>query len=433
MKNSCYNSFISLSEKTSVIFNALSDAFLFVYAIDKSIWNDPVKMGIEHPALFKKLCEHGFYVEDDVDEFQILQRLNRTIVENKKDYFIIINPTLACNYKCWYCYENHIPHSKMSAETLERVFKHMTHVVETQSQLQSFPIAFLGGEPLLYFKDIVLPIIRFHDGLCKQYNIPYKSIGFTSNGGLLKPEMIETLAQYKNMEFQITLDGGKELHNKTRYSFKGQDTYTLILHNISSLLRNGINVRLRINYTAEGLDSLTEIADDLSSLSEEERKYLTVDFHQVWQERKTEKDLEGIRAVIDYFTFKRFTVIFNDVNMVRNPCYGDRRNTAVINYNGDIYKCTAKDFNEANREGYLDKDGNIVWLKSQDYRANIRFKDGFCNTCRIAPLCGGGCSRYMLEQDQNANKSCLYKSEERIDELILDRLDMFIRNRQLYG
>lgn len=433
MKNSCYNSFIPLSKKTDIVFNALSDVFMFTHKIDKIFWNDPDKMEMEYPALFKKLCKHGFYVEDDIDEFQILNHQNQAIVENKKDYFIIINPTLACNYRCWYCYENHIPHSKISAETLERIFKHMTHIVETNSQLQSFPIAFFGGEPLLYFKDIVLPIIRFHNTLCKQYNILYKSIGFTSNGGLLNQEMITTLAQYENVQFQITLDGGKEAHNKIRYSYKGQDTYTVILHNIISLVKNGINVRLRINYTSNSLDSLTDIADDLSTLSKDDRNLLEVDFHQVWQERSLSNDLDGIRNVVDYFYEKKLRVIFNDVNMIRNPCYGDRRNTAVINYNGDIYKCTAKDFNEINRDGYLNEKGDIIWLKSQDYRTNIRFKDEFCNTCRIAPLCGGGCSRYMLEQDQKVNKSCLYKSEERINELILDRLDMFIRNKLSHG
>ena len=242
------------------------------------------------------------------------------------------------------------------------------------------------------------------------------------------------LAQYENVQFQITLDGGKEAHNKIRYSYKGQDTYTLILRNIMSLLKNGIRVRLRINYTAESLDSLTDIADDLSMLSENDKSRLEVDFHQVWQERSLSKDLDGIRNVVDYFDEKKSNVIFNDVNMLRNPCYGDRRNTAVINYNGDIYKCTANDFTEANREGFLDEDGNIVWLKSQDYRANIRFKDGKCKNCRIAPLCGGGCSRHLLARDLGQEEDCLFgASEERIDELILDRLDMFIRNRQLHG
>lgn len=434
MKRSLYNTLIPVSENTDILYNALSDAFLFVRQMDKELWENPAKMEVKRPVLFKQLCDYGFYVEDKTDEFQILQRLNRSVIENEKDYFIIINPTLACNYKCWYCYENHIPRSKMSAETLDRVFKHMTHIVQTHTLLQRFPIAFFGGEPLLYFKDIVLPIIRFHDTLCKQYHIPYKSIGFTSNGGLLNPEMIAVLAQYENVQFQITLDGGKEAHNKIRYSYKGQDTYTLILRNIMSLLKNGIRVRLRINYTAESLDSLTDIADDLSMLSENDKSRLEVDFHQVWQERSLSKDLDGIRNVVDYFDEKKSNVIFNDVNMLRNPCYGDRRNTAVINYNGYIYKCTANDFTEANREGFLDEDGNIVWLKSQDYRANIRFKDGKCKNCRIAPLCGGGCSRHLLARDLGQEEDCLFgASEERIDELILDRLDMFIRNRQLHG
>lgn len=434
MKKSLYNTLIPLSSKTDVLYNALSDTFLFVRKMNKDLWANPQKMKTEHPTLFKYLCDNGFYVEDSLDEFQTLQLLNQTIVNNEKDYFIIINPTLACNYKCWYCYENHIPHSKMSVEILNRVYKHMTNIVKTHTQLQSFPISFFGGEPLLYFKDIVLPIIRFHDKLCKENNIPFKSIGFTSNGGLLDLEMIEILAQYENVQFQITLDGGKKEHNKIRYSFTGQDTYTQILHNVVSLLKNGINVRLRINYTSKSLNSLTEIADDLSVLSEEEKNHLKVDFHQVWQERELSKDLDGIRDVVNYFDEKKSNVIFNDVNMLRNSCYGDRRNTAVINYNGDIYKCTANDFSVANREGYLDGNGDIVWLKSQDYRANIRFKNEKCKSCRIAPLCGGGCSRHLLARDSGKEKDCLFDSdEERLDELVLDRLDMFIRNKQLYG
>ena len=433
MKKSLYNTLISLSSKTDVLYNALSDTFMFVRKMNDSLWADPEKMKSERPALFKQLCDNGFYVEDGFDEFQTLQRLNQKVVNNDRDYFIIINPTLACNYKCWYCYESHVPRSKMSEDTLNRLFKHMTHIVKTHTRLQSFPIAFFGGEPLLYFKDVVLPIIRFHDKLCRDNNIPFKSIGFTSNGGLLTPEIIDTLAEYGNVHFQITLDGGKEAHNNTRYSYKGQDTYTLILNNVMLLLKKGINVRLRINYTSENVSTLTDIADDLSGLSEAEKNYLTVDFHQVWQERELSKDLEGIRTVVDYFDEMRSNVIFNDVNMLRNGCYGDRRNTAVINYNGDVYKCTANDFTEANREGYLDENGNIVWLKSQDDRANIRFKNGACKNCRIAPLCGGGCSRHLLARAAGQEKDCLFESEERIDELVLDRLDMFIRNKQLYG
>ena len=433
MKNSYYNSIIPLSEKTDVAYNALSDVFVFLNSNIKDMWNDFIKMKTECPTLYSKLCENGFYIEDSIDELELLQHLNQTIVENDKNYFMIINPTLACNYKCWYCYENHIPNSKMSAETLDKIYKHMNHVIETYGELQSFPIAFFGGEPLIYFKDIVLPIIRFHDKLCKENNISWRSIDFTSNGGLLNPEIIEALACYDNVQFQITLDGGKEMHNRIRFSYKGHDTYTLILRNVMSLLKSGIEVRLRINYTSESIGSLYQIADDLKDLSEEESMLLEVDFHQVWQERKLGRDLEGIREVVNYFIAKRLNVIFNNIDMVRRPCYGDVRSSIVVNYNGDIYKCTARDFNESNKDGYLDKSGNIIWIRPQEHRMGIRFKDGICSKCRIAPLCGGGCSRYMLEQEQKMNKACIYQSDERIDELILDRLDMFIRNRHKNG
>ena len=434
MKKSKYNSLIPLSSKIDLLYNALSDTFLFVHKMDDKVWSNSKKLEIEHPSLFKKLCENGFYVEDCFDEFETLQRLNQAVVNNDRNYFIIINPTLACNYKCWYCYENHIPHSKMSEETLDRVYKHMVNVIKTHTKLQSFCISFFGGEPLLHFKDIILPIIHFYNRLCEENDISFTGIGFTSNGGLLNSEIVETLAQYKNVQFQITLDGGKNEHNRIRHSHKGEDTYTLILRNVMLLLKNNMEVRLRINYTSDCLNSLTQIADDLNVLSYEEKTRLNVDFHQVWQERILSKDLDGVRDVVNYFDRKKFKMTFNDVNMLRNPCYGDKRNTAVINYNGDIYKCTANDFTKVNREGYLDEKGNIVWLKSQDYRTNIRFKNGQCRSCRIAPLCGGGCSRHLIARDAGQEEDCIFSScEKRINELILDRLDMFIRNRHKNG
>ncbi|MDD2960797.1 MAG: hypothetical protein PHR45_01790 [Muribaculaceae bacterium] len=40
-------------------------------------------------------------------------------------------------------------------------------------------------------------------------------------------------------------------------------------------------------------------------------------------------------------------------------CYGDLRNSAIVNYNGDIYKCTAVDFAKEQRDGYLSEKAKI--------------------------------------------------------------------------
>ena len=33
----------------------------------------------------------------------------------------------------------------------------------------------------------------------------------------------------------------------------------------------------------------------------------------------------------------------------------------VINYNADIYKCTARDFTKQNRARYIDDEGELIW------------------------------------------------------------------------
>ena len=47
---------------------------------------------------------------------------------NKKDYYMVILPTLNCNFKCWYCIQDHIP-SLMTEEVISLVKRHIKYVI----------------------------------------------------------------------------------------------------------------------------------------------------------------------------------------------------------------------------------------------------------------------------------------------------------------
>ena len=49
----------------------------------------------------------------------------------------------------------------------------------------------------------------------------------------------------------------------------------------------------------------------------------------------------------------------NNFVVIYSPCYADRANSVIVNYNGDVYKCTACDFAKTKREGKLNEDGTI--------------------------------------------------------------------------
>lgn len=90
-------------------------------------------------------------------------------------------------------------------------------------------------------------------------------IHFTSNGALLNDEIITFLSQF-SCGFQITLDGGKLFHDKTRFSKNNKGSFDIIVNNIHRLITAHINVIVRVNYTSENVDSLDSIYENFKSL-----------------------------------------------------------------------------------------------------------------------------------------------------------------------
>jgi uncharacterized protein len=152
-----------------------------------------------------------------------------------------------CNFKCWYCYETHIKNSKLSEQVLSNIKQFITQTAV--APLKHFTLSFFGGEPLLYFKKDVIPIIEHFTNECKQKDIDF-NISFTTNGYLINQEFI-TFFKERNLScfFQITFDGYKEQHDKVRFIHDNKGSYETIIYNIKMLVNNGFRVRLRINYT----------------------------------------------------------------------------------------------------------------------------------------------------------------------------------------
>lgn len=118
MKYSIFNSVIDLSAKTTLIYNSFTDKYMF---LRKGI----VEYGTlpsQSSPLFQQLLESGMVVDDDVDEMFDYLNYAKSIEVGEGTYQLIINPTIDCNFRCWYCYEKHT-RSQMSELVLEKVKK----------------------------------------------------------------------------------------------------------------------------------------------------------------------------------------------------------------------------------------------------------------------------------------------------------------------
>ena len=422
MKKSLYNTALSLSETHWLLYNALTDSFIILRNSNQSsidqLYNDNKE----------DLVKGGFIIEDSVDELKILQDRLRSILNDNKIYSLIINPTLECNFSCWYCYEEKRKGTLMSEQTKEDL---LFFIRRRFKEFSFLSLSFVGGEPFLAFNHAVLPIIRKVQEYALLYDKDYR-VSFTTNGSLLTDKKITLLKEFRIGTFQITLDGDKSFHNKTRFFNNGDGSYDLIVQNICKLLLAEINVTLRVNYTAENVSSINSVVLDLiDKTTSEMRKYLTIRLHQVWQTRSIDLSNE-IDCIIRQISDHNIRVEQPTFNYVIAPCYADRRHSAVVNYNGDVYKCTAVDFLNVARDGYLTAEGSIKWENNSNEERLIKRLNSTvsCKTCRIQPLCNGGCSQNTLQCNYSDN--CLFDmSEEQKDRIVLDRFAMHLRTQHL--
>lgn len=429
MKFSKFNNFIPYKNK--VLYNnsftkqtLILDSLLMDLIISAEKNNEIDDLKKIHPELYNTLLHGEFLVDNNLDEISRVKDLINTVDGNTETFYLIINPTMNCNFKCWYCYETHIKGSKMDDVNIANILSFINNCFKENRNLKTFIISFFGGEPLLYFYQVILPIITKSNEIVNNYNAELK-IGFTTNAYLIDEKILQNLKPFTVMGLQITLDGYKEFHDNTRFISNNKGSYVEIIDNIKKVVKNGINVTLRINYNSKNISSLHQILLDFSDLDNECRKRIFLSMNKVWQDEEItiwDERVTEFSNLANKFGFITKSPLFQDG--VRGSCYADKRNQATINYNGDVYKCNARDFKTENREGYLDNSGQINWNNDIELRYDIKLKNKPCLECSILPICGGGCSQKAIEYYKLGKEYCVNDFDENKKKEII--LNMFL-------
>lgn len=151
------------------LYNAATDQMMAllpqVAALYKSAANRPESLAERHPALYDSLCSGGFLVADDADEPAAFIASLDERERADRSFGIIVNPTLRCNLRCWYCYEKHDHLTDMPQAVREAVC-HLVDRVAADGRHDRLNLSFFGGEPLLPFADVVRPILRHTADVC---------------------------------------------------------------------------------------------------------------------------------------------------------------------------------------------------------------------------------------------------------------------------
>lgn len=357
--------------------------------------------------LYATLVAGGFIIEDGLDEYaMIIHRRNNAVFYNKNTFQLTILPTLECNFRCWYCYEQHMQ-SMITPFVYEKVKKYITHILENHP-IYNFHLDWFGGEPLLYFDEIVKPLSLYAKSAAKDRHLHFRNT-MTTNGYLIDDDMLAAFNDIELNGFQITLDGYGAIHNKIRFEKRGDDSYSKIIGNINKICQSVDNasVNLRINYTNKNIVGIGKIANDID---EGNRDKVYVSLQRVWQtrtvedEKKIEQQLDN---EIELFRSKGIKVNYNRVIYREGcRCYADTVQQSVVNYDGTLFKCTARNFADSNASiGHLNDDGTPCW-NSQYFKYFLKpvFENEKCKECLYLPVCLGVCSQKFVEGGELAIK-----------------------------
>lgn len=417
MKTSAYNISVPLADNWVLVFNSFSKSFL---CLTTTIWkrcfneDSSVKMENLQTNDFETLRQNGFVIEDGVDEFADALSLRMKSRLNKRLYHIIVNPTLDCNLRCWYCYETHKTGSTISQENINAILKHI-ELKHLEDNFEALELSFFGGEPFLK-ASIISQLIEDVSNLCRSKNINLK-ISFTTNGTIMPPKILAVLKD-KNVSFQITLDGNRDQHNLIRgfKTLNNTNSYDVIWKNIKKLYEHisQFHLCLRINFDRNTFVDHKQLAEQILSLG---RNKLTVSLQKVWQVDSSSINYEDLFEFVNTLLDHNVNVRFLELSNGATTCYADRINSVVINYDGKVYKCTARDFNGSNSIGELLPTGDIIWdyTRLQQYSYSpVPLK---CKKCKLFPSCMGTCSQSIIENGDDV--PCIIKKPFTIEDYVL--------------
>ena len=404
MKPSRYNIFLQ-KEGRRFVFNQLASAIL---EVDESLFcclqNEDlslIPLNVQNELAMSSILVDDDLNEENVVSFRVLDsRMAKSSVR------VTIMPTLDCNFSCWYCYEKH-KKSMMSEEAVCSILRFCESEILKPST-RNFHLDWFGGEPLLYFNEVVEPIATRIMNLCEENGVKFLH-SITTNGYLINSEMIQRLKSLKLRSYQITLDGSAQYHNKTRFSATDKNSYSAIVSNVINLCQEieDIDMMVRINYTPKNIISLEDIANDFPL---EIRNKILLFPQLVWQFKKNINAItERIKDVLKFY--KECGYKSRTDNLTVCQCYAESIAQYVINYDLSVYKCTARDFSANHSVGSIK---NGVFLPNSHYfdysiRSDVEKEE--CRGCKLLPSCFGRCVQKRVENSvYNCDKEALLNS-----------------------
>ncbi len=437
-----------LPDQNTVLMNGYSGALDIIQPELAAFFRKIIKNAPRGQAFFEEdilsnetlsiLLERGHLTQSAHNEEKLLvDEIGRGLheMEKKRPYFMIV-PNMDCNYRCTYCFERHLQKNLnnkssninyhknnvvMTPEMVPRIFSGIENIQKNAGCNQGGMINLYGGEPLDLKNKRLLDFI-FKLGADKGYWFVAISNGHHLNSFL---PVIRTNTLRK---VQVTIDGPRHIHDKTRIHRGGASSFDRIFENINKVLAAEGKVDIRVHVSPQNINQFEAVLGLFEKEGWTNNEAVIIYANTLYR-----KD-DGGKVCVDLQTSDISLYLDQLVGNYNNvftsaPAVHIAQDIAAVFEKGDrfslkgaycganfghyifapdenIYVCWESIGKENSKIGhYRSKDGpifNQAMVEKWFNRSVSDIED--CLECEFALICGGGCAQYAQYNTSLSNK-----------------------------
>ena len=311
-----------------------------------------------------------------------------------------------CNLNCAYCFASqgkyHGDRALMSFEVGKRA---LDFLMEHSGTRRNLEVDFFGGEPLMNW-DVVKQLVLYARSVEKERGKNFR-FTLTTNGMLIDDDVIE-FANREMSNVVLSLDGRKEINDRTRVDYAGNGSYDRIVPKFQKLVaaRGGRDYYMRGTFTHANPDftrdvfhmadlGFTELSMEPVVCAENDPAALTPEDLETVKEHYEILAKDMIRRKKDG---KPITFYHYMLDLTGGPCIykrisgcGSGTEYMAVTPWGDLYLCHQFVGEEAYKLGNI-WDGVTNTQLREEFRACNAYSRPECKDCWAKLYCSGGCA-----------------------------------------
>jgi uncharacterized protein len=311
-------------------------------------------------------------------------------------YQFTICPTLDCNLRCGYCYQEGIARGRvMSAETARQAVAWFEEcVVRERRPLVIFGL--YGGEPLLR-PAVICEAARLLATACARLGMPV-ALRILTNGTLLSPGILREIGSCLRplwIEAQVTLDGPRDLHDRRRPQATGGGSFDAILGNLLALGAEhpGLALTIRVNVdrgnAGQALELARVLADCRARLPAGARLRFALTRGCSPCDPWTLEGKDAAQTLSALWAGARALGWESAAHPLRyGPCGEYLGNAVIVDPEGYVYRCEGMVGRWELAVGHV---GEKATLALGDPETLSAHWEACLGRCPVVPLCLGGC------------------------------------------